>query len=162
MRPRRRHDRFVRRLETEFSAGGKDYRSISSDFSCSGLFIRTNHPFLPGTIIDMRVHMPDGRASSLKGVVRRAIKTPVMGFKNGMGIEITEKDPAYSDFMNTFAAECREPWAAGAGEEEPAAGIPEFVIISCSSCSARNKIPASKLELGPRCGKCRTPLPPPA
>lgn len=162
MKHRRRHDRFVRRLETEFSAEGKDYRAISSDFSCSGLFIRTNHPFLPGTPLEMTVHMNDGRASRLKGVVRRALKTPVTGMKNGMGIEITEKDAAYSEFMNTFAADCQEPWATGVGEEKPAAEVPEFVIITCTSCGAKNKIPAAKLSLGPRCGKCRTALPIPA
>jgi hypothetical protein len=159
LRPRRRHDRFIRRLETEFEAAGQQYRAFSSDFSCSGLYIRTNHAFPPGTPVSITVHMPDGRASHLKGVVRRALRTTVVSLKNGMGIELTEKDTAYSDFMNVFAAECTEPWAMGKEEEEPAAAQPEFLIIACGSCGAKNKIPSSKLSLGPKCGKCRTPLP---
>jgi hypothetical protein len=42
-----------------------------------------------------------------------------------------------------------------AGTEEP---IPDFEVIPCEVCGARNKVPREKLSLGPKCGKCRTPL----
>ena len=41
------------------------------------------------------------------------------------------------------------------------------VVIACSSCGASNRIPAERLASAaahsshPRCGKCKTPLPPP-
>ena len=35
----------------------------------------------------------------------------------------------------------------------------ENVILQCSSCSANNRIPLSRLDEGPRCGKCGTKLP---
>ncbi|MDA8078734.1 MAG: PilZ domain-containing protein [Nitrospiraceae bacterium] len=174
MRPRRRHERFVRRLETEFSADGREYRAISSDFSCGGLFIRTNHAFAPGTLLDIVVHLPQGNASRITGRVKRAIKTPVVSLKNGMGIEIINKDPAYLDFMATFHAECEReadaalPGSAAAREQEvpgtkpEPASEPEFIIIACPSCRVKNKIRSAKFSLGPRCGKCGAPLKPPA
>jgi hypothetical protein len=36
----------------------------------------------------------------------------------------------------------------------------EAVIIRCTSCNVRNKIRKSKLNLGPICGKCKSPLQP--
>ncbi|SHK39156.1 thioredoxin [Desulfatibacillum alkenivorans DSM 16219] len=36
------------------------------------------------------------------------------------------------------------------------------VIISCSSCGAKNRVPASRLEDRPVCGKCKTRLPGPS
>ncbi len=174
MRPRRRHERFVRRLETEFSADGKDYRAISSDFSCGGLFIRTNHAFTPGTLLDIVIHLPEGNTSKITGRVRRAIKTPVVSLKNGMGIEIISRDSAYTHFMTTFHAECeRQAEAELTGSEavreqgtaqarpEPAGEL-EFIIIACPSCGVKNKIRSAKAGQGPKCGKCGAPLKPSA
>jgi RNase P subunit RPR2 len=36
---------------------------------------------------------------------------------------------------------------------------PESVMIGCPGCGAKNKLPADKLSLGPRCGACKEPLP---
>ncbi len=162
---KRRHQRFVRRLETEFSADGKNYRSISSDLSCSGLFIRTNHAFAPGTILDIVIHLPDGTSSRLKGKVRRALKTPTVSLKNGMGIELIEKDTLYSKFMLTYTGECGDETgqSSDADERETIRDIPkpapdEFLIVSCSRCSVKNKVSRSRVAAGPKCGKCGHPL----
>lgn len=32
------------------------------------------------------------------------------------------------------------------------------VIVKCSGCSAKNRIPRSRVSEKPRCGKCRSPL----
>lgn len=34
------------------------------------------------------------------------------------------------------------------------------VLIRCRECGARNRIPAARLQEGPRCGKCKHPFPP--
>lgn len=166
---KRRHARFIRRLETEFSAEGQNYRAISSDFSCNGLFIRTNHAFTPGTILSIRVHLPDGTPSVLKGRVRRALKTTVVSLKNGMGIELIEKDLPYANFMLGYTSECDEK----TGEPEPkfrpvdippiseqASGMPaaDFMIISCPACGVKNKVKTERLSQGPKCGKCGSML----
>lgn len=166
---KRKHSRFIRRLETEFSGEGKNYRAISSDFSCEGLFIRTNHAFPPGTEIAITVHLPDGNISSLKGLVCRALKTTVVSLKNGMGIELIEKDRHYIEFMKIFTKECdRETEKSGpasgpaptppAPEKPPETSVPEFMIISCAACGVKNKVRTERFAHGPKCGKCGSPL----
>jgi hypothetical protein len=160
---KRRQERFVRRLETEFSADDKNYRAISSDLSCSGLFIRTNHAFAPGTILDIVIHLPDKTSSRLKGRVCRAMKTPVVSLKNDMGIQLIERDALYSRFLRTFKSECEEETAAGIRPEtfENAAEMQktdEIMIVACSQCNVKNRINKTRISAGPRCGKCGHPL----
>jgi hypothetical protein len=98
----RRHRRYIKRCEIEFSTNGTVYRGISSNFSLSGLFIKTSKPFVEDTIIELIIHLPNGLTSKLKGIVRRACRNPVNVQKNGMGIEFTEKDSNYDDFFNSI------------------------------------------------------------
>lgn len=34
----------------------------------------------------------------------------------------------------------------------------EFRLFSCPSCRGFNRIPIAKIDAGPRCGRCKTPL----
>lgn len=36
----------------------------------------------------------------------------------------------------------------------------ERVLIRCRGCGARNRVPVTRLQDGPRCGRCKTPFPP--
>jgi len=109
---RRRQRRFIKRCEIEFTADGTTHRGISSDFSLTGLFIRTNHPFPEGTVFDMLIHLPDGSSSKLRGKAVRSLKTPlgnVMGtpvktVKNGMGVNILERDRNYLNLIKALLA----------------------------------------------------------
>ena len=110
MRDKRRQKRFIKRCEIEFISGGVTYRGISSNFSLNGLFIRTSYPFAAGTIFDIVIHLPDGSNSKVKVRVARAVRTEIgkmMGastkvFKNGMGVEIVEKDANYLHFIRSL------------------------------------------------------------
>jgi hypothetical protein len=144
-----RHPRFTKRLEARFSSGGISFTGISSNLSESGLFIRTNRGFAPDTAIDIEMVMPDGKTSSLKGLVRRTIKTPLSS-KNGMGVELIEKDAAYINFLKSFTEETET--------DTEKITPPEFQIISCPNCGVKNKVSSEKLSLGPKCGRCGTPL----
>ncbi len=144
-----RHPRFTKRLEARFSSGGMSFAGISSNLSESGLFIRTNRGFAPDTAIDIEMVMPDGKISSLKGLVRRTIKTPLSS-KNGMGVELIEKDAAYINFLKSFTEETET--------DTEKITPPEFQIISCPNCGVKNKVSSEKLSLGPKCGRCGTPL----
>ena len=161
---KRKHDRYVRRLETEFSAEGKNYRGISSDLSRSGLFIRTNHAFPTGTLIDILIHLPDGTSSRLKGNVRRALKTPVVSLKNGMGIELTEQDSFYTKFLDAYSPEdetVNGPAAidrSGSSGEAATPDLAAYLIVACAHCGARNKVLRTKMAAGHTCGKCSHPL----
>lgn len=145
-----RHPRFTKRLEVRFTSGGLSFTGILSNLSESGLFIRTNRGFAPGTVIDIELVMPDGKKSFLKGSVIRTIKTPLASLKNGMGVELIEKDETYINFLKSFVEE----------KETDTVNITptEFQIISCPNCGVKNKVSKEKLPLGPKCGRCGTPL----
>ncbi len=102
MHHERRQKRIVKRLETEFSSGGLSFRGISSDLSRNGLFVRTTKPFSPGTMLDLTIHLPGNIASRLKGRVRWASKVGLVSGKNGMGIEITENDHNFANYINSL------------------------------------------------------------
>jgi len=109
---KRRHKRFRKRFETELRADATTHRKICSNLSLNGLFISTNRPFPPDTILDIVIHLPNGSTSKLKGRVIRKLKTPagkVIGthlksLKNGMGVEIIENDANYLEFIRSSLA----------------------------------------------------------
>jgi len=94
----------------EFTVDNLTLRGISSDFSLKGLFLRTNHAYAPGTIFDITIHLPDGSVSKVKGKAVRSLRTPAAmatgtpakSVKNGMGIEIIEKDPHYLHLISSL------------------------------------------------------------
>ena len=107
---KRRHKRFRKRFETELRADATTHRKICSNLSLNGLFIITSRPFPLDTVLDIVIHFPNGLTSKLKGrVIRklktpagREIRTPVKSFKNGIGVEIMEKDDNYIQCMGSF------------------------------------------------------------
>jgi len=161
----KRNKRFTKRLEVTFSSGELSYRGILSNVSVSGLFIRTSRGFAPGTTVDIELMLPDNTVSLLKGIVRRTIKNPITAMNNGMGVELTRQDAKYQNFIKPFLniadpeteQETEINTKPEAGPEKPP--VPEFQIIGCPNCGAKNKVLSNKLSLGPKCGKCGTPLP---
>ncbi len=151
---KREAKRYVRRLEAEFEGGGLSGRGLTSDISRKGLFIRTQKALAPGTPVTVRLHLSNGRISIVKGVVRRAIKVPIYAseIKNGMGIEIKEMDDFFESLLMQLEGEVLSE------EKKEETRKDEFLIITCPSCSVKNKVLAEKASLGPRCGRCRTLL----
>ena len=123
---------------------------------------------MPDTLIDIVIHLPGASDVKLKGRVRHSVKTPVISIKNGMGVEILENDPQYISFVRSVYPDAgKEPDAPIPGasfqkhihEQAPDGPLqPEFTIIACLKCGARNKVDKAKLSLGPKCGKCGHPL----
>lgn len=107
---KRKQKRYIKRCEVEFVSDGITYRGISSDFSLGGLFIRTNFSLAPDAILEITIYLPDGAISKLKvKVVRgwrtaigRVMGTPIKSAKNGMGVEILEKDANYLHFIRSL------------------------------------------------------------
>ncbi len=159
---KRQYKRYTKRLETEFSAGGMTYRGISSDLSAKGLFIRTQHGFVPGTHITVHLQYPDGNRSHLEGIVRRTIKTPLNLVKNGMGIELTRIDEIYREFLKRELAgdelASEPPPSPNPPEPPPKPPSEESRILVCPSCRVKNRVRAEKLHLQPKCGKCGASL----
>lgn len=146
---KRKNPRFTKRLEARFIADGESFVGITSNLSETGLFIRTKRGFAPDSILDIKLIMPDDNTSSIKGIVKRTVKVP-LSIKNGMGIELLEKDETYMRYVKSLReGDERSP------EKKP---VDEFQIIPCPSCQTKNKVWRDKIALGPRCGKCKTPL----
>lgn len=112
MAEKRKLKRGVRRCETEFTSDGVSNRGIASNFTADGLFLRTSRPVPPESTIDLKVYLPDGKVARLRGKVRWAAKPPKgrvfqaaarsASAKNGMGIEIQEKDGDYDLFVKSL------------------------------------------------------------
>jgi hypothetical protein len=166
---RPRHQRFIRRLETEFVADGKHHRAISSDFSRSGLFVRTNRALVPGTEVDIVIHLPNGTNAQLKGLVRRAIRTPVISQKNGMGIELISRDSNYISFLKELDPSETDDLSPAPAPDSSQTGhppkpdhpaTPEYVIVACIECGVKNKVRRERLSHDHKCGKCGSLLSP--
>lgn len=100
---KKRPTRIIKRLETEFSSAGCiTYRGISSNISGRGIFVRTSRPFAPDAPVDLTIRLPDHSLAKLKGKVRWATRGGRQSEKNGMGIEIIERDQNFVDFVNTL------------------------------------------------------------
>jgi len=146
--PGRQNIRHIKRLELTFMAGNITQRAITSHISEDGLFIRTRYGLIPESILNIELYLPDGRLSKLKGRVKRSIRTPIATMKNGMGVELLEKDANYMNFLRLLNGVF----------ENKADSLPGHIIIICSSCAIKNKVPRGKLSSNPRCGKCGTIL----
>jgi hypothetical protein len=160
---KRTYKRFTKRVEVEFRSGGRVFKGISSDISENGLFVRTRNSLVPGSPVEMRLYLPDGTVSRIKGLVRRAVRTHSTVIKSGMGIEVLEYDKYYGNFLKDLVGGLKGPDLSGshAPDEdagESAADRPKSRIIACPSCGVKNRIPAAKLSQGPRCGKCKEAL----
>ncbi|MEC4686581.1 MAG: PilZ domain-containing protein [Nitrospirota bacterium] len=164
---RRRHKRYTKRIETEFSSGDMHFRGISSDLSEKGLFIRTQHGFVPGTTVNIKLRLPDGSAPHLRGLVKRTVKTHLQFVKNGMGIEILESDSTYIRFVreeligipdNTSkpsdVVEVKTNSRSEAEEDQEEA----FILQACPACGIKNRVKVAALSMKPRCGKCGSSL----
>ncbi|MBI1812143.1 MAG: PilZ domain-containing protein [Nitrospirae bacterium] len=157
---KRQLTRHRKRLETKFevdsmAADSVVYTGITSDISERGIFIRTRYGLVPGTVIKIELYLPDNKISKLKGKVKRSIRTPIVSLKNGMGIEIIEKDSSYTIFLNAMD-EGNKDNPSAPQENSSASPPPEYLIITCSDCNVKNKVAREKLSLNPRCGKCGT------
>jgi len=102
MAGKRRHKRIIKRLNSEFSSEGSSFRGTSSNFSESGLFLRTIKPLPVDTQVEVSIELPDNTVSRLKGTVRWSLKSAMKTARSGMGIEISENDRHYVNFLNTL------------------------------------------------------------
>ena len=172
----RKAPRFTKRVELTFASGGLKFRGISSDLSAGGIFIRTQHGFTPGNIVDIELYLPDNKTCRLRGTVKRTTKTSFSHTKNGMGVELTNQDPDYLKFLKTFGRGVNVPEREASispsvhedaqpdeeKHERPRpsgeAQRPETVILTCPECRVKNRVLKERFSLGPKCGKCGAAL----
>jgi hypothetical protein len=113
---KRATERKIRRLPVTFTvistdpvaAGGEKQRGTSSDFSESGIFIRTRKVLKPGTHVQISVELDDNKSITLKGVVARSVKLGSFGtsaFKDGIGVRLTDIKEEYLVFVEQLKKE---------------------------------------------------------
>lgn len=129
---RRKHPRFIKRLTTNFFVDQNKFTGISSDLSEGGLFIRTFRGVPANTLISIELMLPNDKIASLKGIVRRTLRTSLTTKKNGMGIEIIEKDQPFIDFVNSVLGRPETP-------AERVDGYPYFRNVSCYTIGSAKK-----------------------
>lgn len=103
---------------------------------------------------------------ALQGEPVMMIKCPHCGAKNKIHCNMVNLGPACGK-CGTRLSKCKESQPEERPTTpEPAPAAPagnseddEKVIVKCKSCGAKNKIPRLKLGHGPKCGRCRSPLP---
>ena len=130
---RRRHPRIIKRLPVKFFVNRECLTSLSSDLSESGLFLRTNRGTNVDCIIDIQLLLPSNKVSCLKGIVKRTVRTPFSSMKNGMGIEIIQKDAAYAHYIKTICGDSIEKTA-----------LPEFPLGNRTLPEMPDEDPAQK------------------
>jgi hypothetical protein len=81
---KRVHKRVFRRLDVKFTSGDISRNAITSNISDNG-----------------ELTLPSGEVIQLRGRVARAIITPLHN-KDGMGVELTEIPPEYTEFIKTL------------------------------------------------------------
>ncbi len=106
MADKRRATRRIKRLFITFSDGVSEHKGISSNFSETGLFIRSRiNAFDPGTPVNVVLKVDEDREIALTGEVVRALRTGIPDFKNGMGIRLSDIPQSYKDFLEELEYE---------------------------------------------------------
>jgi hypothetical protein len=100
MRQKRTHKRYRKRLSTEFGVDGQSFKGIATMLSEGGLFIRSQRPLREGTVLDIKIYASEEDYCMVKGVIRHARRDMTFREKNGMGVELIEKDAGYINLIN--------------------------------------------------------------
>lgn len=99
---KREFKRYLIKLPAEVSAGDQVLRGTTVRVSGKGFFVRSQTSFCVGTSVDINLHLTDKDSCHLKGIVKYARSLNLLLRQNGMGIELTEKDPKYLKFIKSF------------------------------------------------------------
>ncbi len=67
--------------------------------------MRSPKSFQEGVRVDVRLELPDGKECTVKGIVKFARSVNFLPRQNGMGIELTENDDAYAQFIRRLKSE---------------------------------------------------------
>lgn len=101
MQERRGSKRHPKRLKVDLKKKNtkkKILKGTTENISKKGAFIKSDERYPAGTLIDLTLFLPDGKLSSIKGIIRRE-----KGNGSGeMGVEFLEMDENFVAFMDTL------------------------------------------------------------
>ena len=101
---KRSRNRIARRLFVRFGPEQADNIGFTGDISLTGIFIKTNTMFSPGSVLKLEVELPDSKILHLKGTVMWAKRVPATLVrhikKSGMGVKIVQPPAEYTEFVS--------------------------------------------------------------
>jgi hypothetical protein len=101
---KRTRDRVARRLFIRFGPEQAVNIGFTGDISLTGVFIKTNTMFAPGSILKLEIELPDSKILHLKGTVMWAKRVPATLVrhikKSGMGVKIVQPPEDYINFVS--------------------------------------------------------------
>jgi len=102
---KRKSLRINKKLEVRFQTL-TEYTAITNDISETGLFIKTNMAIKPGSIINLKLNLPDAQELFLAGKIIRSIKAPPGIFSpvksSGVGVELIDPPKSYINYLNSL------------------------------------------------------------
>jgi hypothetical protein len=105
MAVKRQSRRHIVKIPAELSFSGRMVRGTTVRISEKGFFVRSQTSFPVGTPVEIALHLEDGGTCNLKGIIKYMRNFNIMMRDNGMGIELTEKDERYQEFIRTVEEE---------------------------------------------------------
>lgn len=103
---KRAKNRIARRLFIRFGPDNTLNIGFTGDISLTGIFIKTNTIFAPGSILKMEIELPDSKIVHLKGTVMWAKRVPPTLVrhikKSGMGVRILQPPEEYIKFVSSL------------------------------------------------------------
>ena len=101
---KRAKERIIKRLEVKFQTNVEN-TAITSNLSESGIFIRTKRGINPGSILDIKLNLPNTQELILKGKVVRSM-TSVSGLvgeaKSGIGVQLISPPSEYISYIQSL------------------------------------------------------------
>jgi Tfp pilus assembly protein PilZ len=101
---KRKSDRIIKRLEIKFRTEAEN-TAITSDLSETGIFVTTNKGIEPGSVMNLRLNLPNSQELFLAGRVVRNIKSaPALAgnSKSGMGIQLVDPPLDYLNYVQSI------------------------------------------------------------
>jgi Tfp pilus assembly protein PilZ len=98
---KRERTRHLIKIPAELSVGDKTIAGTTVRMSEKGFFVRTQTSFCVGTPVDVTLHLADNRSCVVRGIVKYARNIGIDKRQNGMGIELSEGDPQYREFIRS-------------------------------------------------------------
>ena len=103
---KRNKDRISRRLFVRFGPEQAINIGFSGDLSITGIFIKTNTMFAPGSILKLEIELPGSKVLHLRGTVMWAKRVPSTLVrhikKSGMGVKILQPTEEYKKFVSSL------------------------------------------------------------
>ncbi len=81
---------------------GSTSTAMTSNISEHGVFVRTRRGLDPGKIVEMEFVLPSGEHLTLRGEIRRTIRTRYHFIKNGMGIEFIDPPKKLLEYLRSL------------------------------------------------------------